>query len=244
MLNLVLVSENINLMKKIYSGQTLIQLIIGLGLSVFLIMILLKFYSFQQKQYQDLFLKLELQQEIHRVLNTISKNLMRTGFIGLSKKESNIELFNLVDPILFSEKKGEIKNSCILFFYDFNIDGCIGDDHIICAKDRINRNNINELYGYRLENGVIKARSYSKGFKPQCNIYSCPQFFSIEQCNANGWEKLTDENKYHISDLSFNWLDIEKSLLSVYIKASLVGNINISYESHAIIYLINKDKLK
>ena len=116
----------------VYSrGQTLVALMISVALSSFLLLVIMQFYSQHQQQNREMLLRLQLQTELQRVIQLIGKDLARSGFRALSDKltKNNFALFelgNIPSSVFITQMNSERNNSCVLFFYDLDSNGCIG----------------------------------------------------------------------------------------------------------------------
>ena len=107
----------------IYRGQSLLGLMVSLSLSAFLLLVILQFYNYTQRQNQHILQHLKLQAELQRVVQLISKDLRRAGFRAVSDKviQNNWFLFeqDADGAALTIQQSG----SCVLFFYDLNLEG-------------------------------------------------------------------------------------------------------------------------
>ena len=99
------------------------------------------FYAQTQQQNQRLMLQLKLQAELQRTIQLIGKDLRRVGFRGANQKliEDNLALFELDEKgtaITIAQADNAPSNSCVLFFYDLNSNGCIGEKYTknTCVK--------------------------------------------------------------------------------------------------------------
>ena len=114
-----------------YRGQTLLALMLSLALSSFLLSVVLSFYGYIQRQNHDVLRKLQLQTELQRVLQTLGRDIRRAGFRALSEGsiQNNLSLFELDETgtaVTIGQSTNSPLNSCVLFFYDVNGNGCIG----------------------------------------------------------------------------------------------------------------------
>lgn len=138
--------------KKLLKGLTLLELMVSLALSSFLLVVILIFYGQTQRQNQSLLQQLQLQAEVHKVLQVIAKDIRRAGFRAANEKvrSNNLILFELPG----SHPSINIAHqNCVLFFYDLNADGCIGEHKSgICLNGTRNATKKieSELFGYRL----------------------------------------------------------------------------------------------
>lgn len=116
---------------KFFRGQTLLSLIISLALSSFLMLVMIAFYSHTQRQNKTVLAQLQLQAELQRIIQTIGRDVRRAGFRALAPnlQQSNLFLFEQDEQgtsITIQQADNEPENSCLLFFYDINANGCIG----------------------------------------------------------------------------------------------------------------------
>ena len=114
-------------------GETLVSLLISLGLSALLLLLVAQFYAQTQQQNQRLMLQLKLQAELQRTIQLIGKDLRRVGFEPQTKNslKDNLALFELDEKgtaITIAQADNAPSNSCVLFFYDLNTNGCIGEN--------------------------------------------------------------------------------------------------------------------
>ena len=236
-------------MKTLLKGQTLLALMISLTLSSLLLLSISHFYVQIQTQNQHMLLYLKLQAELQRTLQLIGKDLRRLGFRALNTKgtESNVSLFELDEQgtaIFISQEDSAPLNSCVLFFYDLNKNGCIGKDSPkTCMKNGKNtsKNNTEELFGYKVSNKMIKTKlTYQSVIPTNCTTETCKRAFQQSACNAGGgWTDLLDNNEYEVTTLQFNWL-IERKGLEIKLKGNLKQTPNISYETSLVVTLWNQ----
>ena len=237
---------------KIYKGYSLLGIMVAISLSSLLLWVIVDFYIQHQRQHIVLFRQLALQQNIERLLQTMKKDIRRSGFMGKSNKveENNMAFFlNQVQhqPFVIAEKNGELKKSCFIFTYDLDESGCIGGlpkSHKSCIYH--NRNNTKfiqkELFGYRLNKGVVETRVLrEKQIKENCSQVECQKYVSPWACNHKGWHKFLDDYAVDISQLKFKWVK-RNQLLEVELKGRLKQYKNITYETKAIIPLFNRGK--
>ena len=113
---------------KLLKGETLVSLLISLGLSALLLLVA-QFYAQTQQQNQRLMLQLKLQANYTHNSTHRGRSASR---VGSSRKPKLIEiiwaLFELMrmaqqQPLLTDNAPS---NSCVLYFYDLNSNGCIG----------------------------------------------------------------------------------------------------------------------
>nr|WP_005587310.1 type II secretion system protein J [Aggregatibacter actinomycetemcomitans] len=150
-----------------YHGQSLVALMISVALSSSLFLVIMQFYSQHQQQNREMLLRLQLQMELQRVIQLMGKDLARSGFRAVNNKlkQNNIALFeqeNTPSAVTIAQVNGEKNNSCVLFFYDLDANGCIGGNYKGDACVVNGRNNTREiereLFGYRLNQNMLETR--------------------------------------------------------------------------------------
>ncbi len=241
--------------QRVLHGQTLLSLMLAMSLSVSLMFILSRFFSQIQIANQQQFAYLQLQQDLESRLEQIVRDIRRAGFLAANPHlvESNFQYFQqdgLWKALQIGAKDSEPSQSCVLFFYDLDHSGCIGgkfnsghadDKKTYCVRDGYNlmRNIEKELFGYRLNQGMLQTRSLQKkDVDPYCDKQTCRKYTATEQCNLGKWESLFDKNKIKISSLVFRSLADGKGL-QIYIYGQLRQDPKIKYETSAVVPLIN-----
>ena len=231
----------------IYKGQTLFGLLVSISISVLLLLVISRFYVFQQKQEQELILRLELQNEIQRVVQLIAKDLRRAGARKLVEgiERDNFFLFKTLDNKFWNlgKDRNELDSSCIVFLYDFDGNGCVGDGSPReCVKDgkntvgKIGKN----LFGYKLSNNTIKTRVlYIQRRENDCDINSCKKFLEESSCSSGGWTELLDSEIYGVSYLKFYTISNNDGI-EISLKGYLLNKPSIMYETSAIVSFLNK----
>lgn len=230
-----------------YQGYTLMSLLLSLSLSSLLLFTLVSFYSQSQYQNKTLLLRLQLQFELQHVMQLIVKDLRRAGFRAFSEKteKTNLHLFEADDGHslqLFTLGKQNQFN-CALFFYDLDMNGCVGEKfkgRSCVSKGYNNTQHIErELFGYRLNAGMIETRlTYKNGVNSRCSSSECSSYLQKHACEKGGWVDLLDKTVYHIHALRFNWL-AEKQGVEVYLAGALKKSPIMTYEVSAVVPLLN-----
>ena len=164
-------------------GETLVGLLISLGLSALLLLLVAQFYAQTQQQNQRLMLQLKLQAELQRTIQLIGKDLRRVGFRAANQKliEDNLALFELDEKgtaITIAQADNAPLNSCVLFFYDLNTNGCIGEKYTknTCANGvkNVAKNIEKELFGYKLNGKMIETKqTYKNAVNADCRSEEC-----------------------------------------------------------------------
>jgi len=243
-----MMKNRIRLKQKYYSGQSLVSLMLSVSLSSFLLLVILQFYSQHQQQNQEILLRLQLQTELQRVVQLMGKDLARTGFRAVSEKltKDNLSLFeqpNQPSAITIAQMNAEKNNSCVVFFYDLDANGCVGGQYkgdTCLANGRNATKEIErELFGYRLNKKMLETRlTYKSAVKQNCSLEDCQRYTQQSACNHGGWVDLLDEKEYEISHLTFDWVAEQKG-----IEVRLIGNLKqnkkISYETAIVVPLLN-----
>ncbi|KOE69820.1 hypothetical protein RO04_07740 [Aggregatibacter actinomycetemcomitans] len=234
-----------------YHGQSLVALMISVALSSFLFLVIMQFYSQHQQQNREMLLRLQLQMELQRVIQLMGKDLARSGFRAVNNKlkQNNIALFeqeNTPSAVTIAQVNGEKNNSCVLFFYDLDANGCIGGNYKGDACVVNGRNNTREiereLFGYRLHKNMLETRlTYKNAVKQNCSQDECRRYTQQSACHHGGWADLLDEKEYEISQLSFDWLSEQKGI-EIRLSGRFKHHKQIEYETSMIVPLLNGAK--
>lgn len=235
--------------QRIYLGESLLGLIIVLSLSSLLLLVIMEFYRHSQLQNQDSFMRLHLQNELQRSAQLMGKDLRRAGFRALAEKltTSNLTLFEQDEQgtsLVITQADNEMKQSCVLFFYDLDATGCIGSTYKsgTCMVEGKNSANTieRELFGYRLNKGMLETRlTYKNSVNANCEQTQCRSYLHQPACNGGGWADLLDESDIYISRLQFQWL-INGKLLEIQLAGHLKKHPHIQYETHLVTPLLNQ----
>ncbi|WGE80847.1 hypothetical protein NYR66_07845 [Actinobacillus equuli subsp. haemolyticus] len=224
---------NVAIVKTKLSAFSLIELLLSLSLAVFIVLLAAKSYSqFTQnshKQKEDLF----LQKEAHQLVHYFQQHVQHLGFQGANRENSNFSLFE-------KDKKyyALTKESCLIFFYDLNNDGCLGKrktKNASCIKNDINNTHdlAKEIFGFKLENQEIYI--YDKNNLTDCRKRECEKL--LNACQEK-WKKFTTIDDYKVNKLAFSW-KIPEKLLQVNLKLLSVKYKNIEYSTTSYIYILN-----
>ncbi|TFU52651.1 hypothetical protein E4T92_03490 [Pasteurella sp. WM03] len=231
-------------------GQTLLALMISLAISSALLWVISQFYTHIQVQNQQILLKLRLQSELQRTIQLMGKDLRRAGFRALNSKliESNILLFELDkqgSALFISQADNAPQNSCVLFFYDLNANGCIGEkftkNTCLNRGQNVAKGIEKELFGYKLNNKMIETKqTYKSAINAKCRSTECQKALQQTACKAGGgWTDLLDEREYEITRLQFNFIAERKG-----VEIQLAGHLKrypmIQYETAMVVALWNQ----
>ena len=246
-----MMKNRMRLKQKCLSGQSLVSLMLSVSLSSFLLLVILQFYSQHQQQNREMLLRLQLQTELQRVIQLIGKDLARAGFRAASDKltKDNLSLFEQQSEpsaMTITQMNAEKSNSCVVFFYDLDANGCVGGqykgDSCLVNERNMTKEIERELFGYRLHQKMLETRlTYKSAVKQNCSFEDCQRYTQQSACNHGGWVDLLDEKEYEISDLTFTWLAEQKG-----IEVRLIGNLKqhkkISYETAIVVPLLNREE--
>ena len=246
-----MMKNSMTLKQKCLSGQSLVSLMLSISLSSFLLLVILQFYGQHQQQNREMLLRLQLQTELQRVIQLIGKDLARAGFRAVSDKltKDNLPLFeqpSQPSAITIAQMNVEKSNSCVVFFYDLDVNGCVGGqykgDSCLVNERNTTKEIERELFGYRLHQKMVETRlTYKSAVKQNCSFEDCQRYTQQSACNHGGWVDLLDEKEYEISDLTFTWLAEQKG-----IEIRLIGNLKqhkkISYETAIVVPLLNREE--
>ncbi|MGB1580803.1 MAG: prepilin-type N-terminal cleavage/methylation domain-containing protein [Nevskiales bacterium] len=155
-------------------GLTLVELMVAMALGLVLFAGLLNAYVATVKHNGDLIVSAHLDNELHKVLDMMARDLRRAGTHGSPSSliVGGSNPFAVDAPAAYT---GEAANSCITFGYDWDSDGVLD----------ISPANADERYGFRLKDGAIQAR------------------LSGLACDADGWSDVTDKKVVRVTALQF-----------------------------------------
>ena len=237
---------------KLLKGETLVSLLISLGLSALLLLLVAQFYAQTQQQNQRLMLQLKLQAELQRTIQLIGKDLRRVGFRAVNQKliEDNLALFELDEKgtaITIAQADNAPLNSCVLFFYDLNSNGCIGEKYTkntcVNGVKNVAKNIEKELFGYKLNGKMIETKqTYKNAVNADCRSAECQRALTQSTGNAGGgWTDLLDEKEFEISQLRFDWLKAGKGI-EIKLAGHLAAYKHIQYETSLVVPLLNQEE--
>lgn len=225
-------NQNVHNVKIKYYAFSLIEILISLSLATIILFSISKLYSdfyISQKKQSELYL---LQRESFQTLTYLKQHIQHIGYQGFFREENNYSLFQ------YQEKNYVISNSnCLMFFYDVNRDGCIGNRNKkqSCVVGYINKTKeINkEVFGFKLENQSLYI--YDDNKIQQCSSTICKQL--LTNCNKGNW-KIIYNNNYIIKTLNFSWVKIDK-IMRIEIELTSKKYPEINYQAVAYSYLLN-----
>lgn len=233
----------------LYRGQTLFGLMLSIALSSLLMWLILLFYQHSQQQHRELLLSLQLQTETQRVIQLMAKDLRRAGFRAVSDTvvQDNFRLFETDQgqAVSITQVTNAKEQSCVLFFYDLDESGCLGKKSKQAACMQGDRNATEEiereLFGYRLNQGMIETRlSYKNAVNSSCKKTDCQSYIQSQACHGGGWADLLDDTEYEVTALQFSWL-LENQAIEIYLSVAFKQFPHIHYETTAIVPLLNAE---
>ncbi|OOR98326.1 hypothetical protein B0187_08625 [Haemophilus paracuniculus] len=215
-----------------FHAFSLIEILISLSLATIILFSISKLYSdfyASQKKQSEL---LMLQRESFQLLTYLKQHIQHIGYQGSFRENSNYPLFQNQ-----SKNYALVNPSCLIFFYDVNRDGCIGNRAktqscmigILNNTKEINK----EIFGFKLENQALYI--YEDNSVQQCTLNICKQLLTT--CNKGKWRKI-DNNDYLITQLNFIWLKFEK-IMKIEMELISKQQPEIRYQGVGYSYLLN-----
>ena len=164
--------------------------------------------------------------------------------------EDNLALFELDEKgtaITIAQADNAPSNSCVLFFYDLNSNGCIGEKYTkntcVNGVKNVAKNIEKELFGYKLNGKMIETKqTYKNAVNADCRSEECQRALTQSTCNAGGgWTDLLDEKEFEISQLRFDWLKAGKGI-EIKLAGNLATHKHIQYETSLVVPLLNQEE--
>lgn len=162
-------------------GHSLIELLIGLALSLVLLTAVVASFSANVNYVTRTVRIAKLNSQLQGALEYMSNEIRRAGY--WSNASSNIDASSNTNPFMSTSNSTDINvpnSSCILFTYDHNKTGTL---------PAISASSDDDRYGFMLNNQVLQTRPFGAAF-------SCAT-------GSNGWENITDNKDVLITNLSF-----------------------------------------
>ena len=162
----------------IQGGYTLLEILIGIGLGLFILANGIFMYSTIVKSYYDLLAATRLDEQLRSSMNLMVKEIRRAGYSSNAIANLKVGANNNV----FMAAANDIKipsSSCILFTYDSDSSGIL---------PALNAANYDKRFGFRLSGTILQSRALTD---------------SSFDCNSGTWENLTDSKVIQINSLSF-----------------------------------------
>lgn len=220
--------------KNRFYGFSLIEMLISLFLATIILFSISKLYSdfyINHKKQSEL---LMLQRDSFQILTYLKQHIQHIGYQGYFRENSNYSLFQKQ-----SSNYALVNSSCLIFFYDVNQDGCIGNRAKTksCIVGNLNNTkDINkEIFGFKLENQALHI--YEDNSIQQCTLNLCKNLLTT--CNNGKWRKV-DNNNYLITQLKFSWIKLEK-IMKIEIELTSNRQPEIRYQAVGYSYLLNEE---
>ncbi|MDP8162683.1 hypothetical protein QJU89_05165 [Pasteurella skyensis] len=214
---------------KSFKAVTLVEILISLSLTTVLLFSFASFYSSSHQNQNKLKTRLELQQNTQQIINFFKQHIQHLYYQGINREQSNYTLFQN------NQLSVNILPHCLLFFYDINSDGCVGNrkKNSACATKKQNKTNqiAKEVFGFKVKNQEIYIYEDSRINK--CLLPKCKQL--LTSCDQGEWGKLTENSNYKVSILNFTWLK-EHKIMQVSLSLKKNGE---TYSSQSYIYIFN-----
>ncbi len=212
---------------------TFIELLASTALFITILFSISYFYSNSYKHKSTLENQSLLQKQSTQIMQYLKQHIEHINFQGMDRYKTNMSLFRVNNNTM------AMKSDCLVFFYDVNDDGCIGDRRKKSACFRFNKNNTSkvatELFGFKVEHQEIKTIYYDRKMD-KCTKNQCQNFLkSCEQGSITKWRDLTEYNDYKVSQLGFSWVK-ENRIMRVVLTLSKDRQ---SYTTQAYIYILN-----
>ncbi|MGL5007150.1 MAG: prepilin-type N-terminal cleavage/methylation domain-containing protein [Plesiomonas sp.] len=180
-------------------GYSLVELLIAMVIGSALILLVGDVYvksSIAIKTLQD---TRYLESEMNRVLSLITKDIKRAGYINFYKRnmvDGNHSTFYYQyenNGMIYKKSPFSVDatGGCILFFYDLDNNGCIGDNNITtntsCSAftSQASQNENNETFGYKFD---IDNK----------NIDASMSF--ANSCDNKNWSSMFDGKRIKVTD--------------------------------------------
>lgn len=160
-------------------GFTLVELLIAIVVSAFVLLILTTLFIANVKNYQKTLNQNKLNQQLETAVDVMATEIRRAGYWSNANSNLGIDANN--NPFMVAGSTDISVNSvnnCILFTYDKNGTGTLPSLGSGSDDDR---------YGFQLSGGTIQERPNGASFS----------------CGAAGWENITDPNTITVTALSF-----------------------------------------
>ncbi len=159
-------------------GYTLIELLIGLGVGVFLLASSLYVYTVLMSSFYSLMSANRLEHQLRTAMNTMVQNIRRAGYSASAL--TSVGTGTNTNPFMASGTDLSVPAStCILFSYDTNITGTLS---------ALSTAGSDERFGFRLSNNTLQARASTDA-----------QF----NCNSGTWVDITAPNLIQVTALTF-----------------------------------------
>ncbi|MGL5757393.1 prepilin-type N-terminal cleavage/methylation domain-containing protein [Plesiomonas sp.] len=265
-------------MQWIKRGFTLVELMIAMLLGSIIILSVGEVLTSSNAMIRQFSQQQRLDTELNALALRIGKDLRRAGYLAQDKvaeSQSNFDYISIYEtPTAIAGKDNfksyislgskintpiEPNNSCVMFTYDFNKDGCFGlkQNGLNCFVNKENKTKhlIGEVFGYRKNGKGIDATNNTMNSASSEPVTACTfqgssstlpvcneKLLASSACNSDegNWESITDSKFMVITDfkveegkskpLGTGAATLLYRTYDIYIKASLVSNSTIQRE--------------
>lgn len=194
-------------------GYTLLEIMLSLGLALFLSGIALYIYMAMSTSYLQMLSINRLEEQLRTAMDKMVQDITRAGYSAGAI--NSVHTGTNSNAFMASESDLSIPNSsCILFTYDSDSTGML---------PALNTVDYDKRYGFRLFNSSIQSR---------------PLTDSSFSCTSGTWHDLTDNNVVQVTALTFTPNNTSVALggtstllirnVTISITAQLTGDSNIS----------------
>ncbi len=226
-------NRNAALVVKRFYAFSLTEILLSLSLGSILLLAASSLYAdFHYTQHKQREL-LHVQRNTHQLLDYLQQHIQHIGFQGTFRQASNYPLFaNHGKPYALNDQR------CLVFFYDLNGDGCIGNRAKTQACHRSNLNSTTdvskELWGIKLEGKTLAV--YEDSAVQGCHKSECEKV--LTDCRLGNWRKFSEMADYQVEELTFEWITFER-VLKTTLTLSSITQPDIQYHASAYSYLFN-----
>ncbi len=228
-----MLARKINVAPVKIKSITLIEILLSLLLGSIILLGVSHFYSESYKAQNNQKELLMLQKEAHQLVNYFQQHIQHLGYQGLNRENSNFHLFEQAN------KRLNLTEKCLIFFYDLNGDGCLGKratKGANCMNGNLNNSKelAKEIFGFKLENKEIYF--YADNKLENCLVSQCQQLLS--SCNET-WTKFTSTEQFNVDELKFSW-EKQDEIMKIDLTVSSVKFAKINYKLTAYVYILNR----
>lgn len=168
------------LMKRHQKGFTLVEMLLAVGISIFIAGALIAIFVANLNHYHKVIEINRLNYRLQSVMQVMVNDIRRAGYWADARNDLGLDQNN--NPFMAAGLDVAVNaaGDCITFSYDHNNDGLLPS--ISASTD-------DERYGFRLMNGAVQAR-------PPGAALSCT-------AAAADWENMTNTNLVTVTALTF-----------------------------------------
>ncbi|TNF69261.1 MAG: prepilin-type N-terminal cleavage/methylation domain-containing protein [Gammaproteobacteria bacterium] len=171
-------------------GFTLVELLIALSLSFFIITAFLSFFSFINTYEKIQTKSVTENAKLQKIITSVMSNVRRAGYWASANKNIGMGVNN--NPFMQDKTNLYVNQdkSCLLYSYDVNQDGQISPLGQVASDER---------FGFRLKNGRLQVRPKSLA------TFSCQDAY-------DKWINLTEFDEVKFKDFQINLIKINQNI--------------------------------